>query len=573
MRIHHNAQLPRIWINGPGPHYVFFGAIPDRFNLLVPGHPPTQIDKQFAANNINQWTLYNTVYSGGADAVTSSLGAFTTAPDGTNTAQKIVETTTNSVHSLTALPTIGDSPGVLYDMRLAVFAKAAERTRIVLKIEQTSTFFQSSRTVFDLAGGQVAVPGTAVGGGGFDYVPIQDIILPFGNGWYLCMIDVKCNAGTLNQGQIAYFELDAGSGTAAIDNSYTGDGTSGVYTWRSTMLPPAAWGMSGQRVFFDDFDDPTLSQIDLTNSRAPGFTWYINNEWPGYRSGSSPGSPGSPNAPTDPTIYEFSSPSYLKIVKKDTGFNTLGIGTAAWDGGTGYVGTGHQLSNRLIEAKLSFTHPAGDDIAFWATVINDIATHDKFPADGNYAYQYRELDMLEQIGEGTIGANDPQSTFISGTFILGQVDQTSFIQSNQIGAHKWGPFNIYQASGVPADTLVHYNGVVYQCIQNGTNHQPDISPTYWQTPPGAAINLPADIDDIYQYDYGEQNIYSILWLEETATSPGCAMTFFNGIHCRSVSSRGSFINYNPTKTSGDACNLQLMEGQLFLLWFTCLISR
>lgn len=208
------------------------------------------------------WTLTN---------VTAS--AFTTAPDGTtNTAQKLVEDTTNGIHY--AIGTVRFWNGGYPLIRAAGIFKAGERTRIGISAENGS--FGRSIAGFDLAGVQIAYgpTDTASFGGTITgkAATIQSLGSLGGGGWCLCIFDFLADGLTDSTLTLRTY-LDNGSGTAAQSTSYAGNGTSGVFGWKNSMLPARAWAINSLS-FLDDFNDPTLANIDVNNTGSPGFTWY-----------------------------------------------------------------------------------------------------------------------------------------------------------------------------------------------------------------------------------------------------------------------------------------------------------
>jgi small nuclear ribonucleoprotein (snRNP)-like protein len=128
----------------------------------------------------------------------------TTAPDGTTTADKIVENTATSLHGIYQSVTITIAPTTW-----SVYLKAAERTWGVVNAYDGF----SNLTFFDLSNGVVGT--NAVG----NTATIE--ALP--NGWYRCTVE-RTPAGTGG-----YFEIY----TASADNTatYLGDGASGIYVW------------------------------------------------------------------------------------------------------------------------------------------------------------------------------------------------------------------------------------------------------------------------------------------------------------------------------------------------------
>jgi len=123
------------------------------------------------------------------------------APDGTLTADKFIEDT-----SITNTHTIGSSvTPTLIPYVLSVFAKKGERDWIILRLGAVNTFFNLNSGTF------VASTNPAA---------ITDV----GNGWYRC--SVISSAGTQGSFQLS---------TDGITNSYTGDGTSGIFIWGAQL--------------------------------------------------------------------------------------------------------------------------------------------------------------------------------------------------------------------------------------------------------------------------------------------------------------------------------------------------
>ena len=126
----------------------------------------------------------------------------TTAPDGTLTADKLVEdTTASNTHIIQSAIT---PPATAHT--LSVFAKKGERTWIVLRLGGANTFF-------NLDDGTIAAGSSN-----------SPTITNFGNGWYRCT--VTSSAGTQGQFWLA---------TNSTTTSYTGDGTSGLFLWGAQL--------------------------------------------------------------------------------------------------------------------------------------------------------------------------------------------------------------------------------------------------------------------------------------------------------------------------------------------------
>lgn len=116
-----------------------------------------------------------------------------TAPNGATAADKMIEAATTNVHRVRqAVATAGA-------YRVSVYAKAAERDQIWLNSA-------------DAAGGIAfnLTTGTAASGG---------VIEPAGDGWYRCTTDLTLTTQGLYIGILV------------VNQSYTGNGTSGVLLW------------------------------------------------------------------------------------------------------------------------------------------------------------------------------------------------------------------------------------------------------------------------------------------------------------------------------------------------------
>jgi hypothetical protein len=132
-----------------------------------------------------------------------------TAPDGTNTAEKLYEATTaNSIHEVTQQFTATDN--TVYTA--SAFFKSAERTQVLISLFAKDGTFKSAR--FDLSTGAViANIGGATGA-------IQDV----GNGWYRCSCTANIGAGA----STPYVVLQINN---AGTDAYVGTIGSGVYLW------------------------------------------------------------------------------------------------------------------------------------------------------------------------------------------------------------------------------------------------------------------------------------------------------------------------------------------------------
>lgn len=140
----------------------------------------------------------------------------TTAPDGSVSADKLVEDTTNGEHYTSQSATVvGTTPYVI-----SVYAKAAERSKFAIQTTLTGTFVRAS---FDLVAGTVLSTGAG----------LTAYISNVGNGWYRCSVLATANASV---SKMVIFQTVDASGVF----SYAGDGTSGVYIWGAQLSDSAS---------------------------------------------------------------------------------------------------------------------------------------------------------------------------------------------------------------------------------------------------------------------------------------------------------------------------------------------
>ena len=144
----------------------------------------------------------------------SSISAnATTAPNGTTTADKLVENTANDQHFIYfTSQQIANN-----ETRISVYAKAGGRTNLLMwesAITNAQCLFNlSTGVVTSSSSGNSANLSTTVG-------QIEDA----GNGWYRCSF----NYSTASGGGTIRLQL------YTTTTSYTGDGTSGIFIWGVT---------------------------------------------------------------------------------------------------------------------------------------------------------------------------------------------------------------------------------------------------------------------------------------------------------------------------------------------------
>jgi hypothetical protein len=181
----------------------------------------------------------------------------TTAPDGTLTADSLIENSANAWHRL-------NSPVFNFagTYTLSVAAKANTRGWLAF------TFYAdgfSRITYFNLTNGTI---GTNPSGS-------TATITSLGDGWYRCSVTRTLTAST--------HQLILAPSTGDNGFSYTGDGTSGIYIWGASLVPADQASIPYQRVnTATDYDsDPTKFPAYLKGDSVSGRAMVTNTITPG----------------------------------------------------------------------------------------------------------------------------------------------------------------------------------------------------------------------------------------------------------------------------------------------------
>jgi hypothetical protein len=231
------ASEPGIWLD-PSDLTTLFQDSAGTTPVTAPGDPVGKVlDRSGNGNHASQATAasrptYGVVPLGGRrnlltyterldNAAWSKARASVTAnavaaPDGTTTADKLVENTdASNIHN--AAQTYTAASGTV--VALSMYLKAAERSWVRLTANTASG--GNASAYFDLTNGAVG----SVGGG-------SATIVNAGGGWWRCTV-----TGTLTTTNPACSVLLA---TGNGGQSYTGDGASGVYVWGAQVETGAA---------------------------------------------------------------------------------------------------------------------------------------------------------------------------------------------------------------------------------------------------------------------------------------------------------------------------------------------
>jgi hypothetical protein len=142
----------------------------------------------------------------------------TTAPDGTLTADKIVEDASTSQHGL-GMSNVAIT--ALSNYTFSFYAKAAERSIISVF---DGAYTASVAAHFNLSSG-VSTINTLLGFSGR--------MTPAGDGWYRCVVTYAPPVGSIATQSFARLRInkDGSLGFTVASITYTGDNTSGLYVW------------------------------------------------------------------------------------------------------------------------------------------------------------------------------------------------------------------------------------------------------------------------------------------------------------------------------------------------------
>jgi len=135
-----------------------------------------------------------------------------TAPDGTTSADKLVEDSSLGVHQVNQGSVTTTAAAWTY----SVFAKAAGRTWIALAIADSGATVRIA--YFNLASGAIGTTETG----------ITAAVVNCGNGFYRCVVTIATAFAGSNRPRVYLASGDGGL-------SYTGDGASGVYLWGAQL--------------------------------------------------------------------------------------------------------------------------------------------------------------------------------------------------------------------------------------------------------------------------------------------------------------------------------------------------
>jgi len=237
----HALQLfPNSYLNGPGYRISLVSAtgtsgITGYFDNIQPGESMAgeffEVDfGSFApcavadagVNLLLRSDEFENVAAWGAtasDGIASVSANAVVAPDGTTTADSLVEDTNNGNHVRDQAVAVSSAAN---DFAFAVAVKAGTRGFVNVVMNHASG---SCGTFFNLSNGAVGSSPTGTG-----WSNQRAFVKDLGNGWwYFCIVARKTSADTIISPAIYI-------ANSISNNSYTGNGST-IHVWRATMAP------------------------------------------------------------------------------------------------------------------------------------------------------------------------------------------------------------------------------------------------------------------------------------------------------------------------------------------------
>lgn len=178
----------------------------------------------FVAEGANQLTETETFAAPAWVQINASVDASAvTAPNGTPTAHKLVESAGLQYHYLAQQPAYDYTPGT--SMTFSVYVKAGERAHVRIQIQDGTAFNDQIRADFSLAGaGSLMATGVNAQGS-----QVSGAITALSDGWF------RVSVSGVPSPRFSNLEVDVGvllpDGTA----NFVGDGTSGLYVWGAQL--------------------------------------------------------------------------------------------------------------------------------------------------------------------------------------------------------------------------------------------------------------------------------------------------------------------------------------------------
>ena len=244
----------------------------------------------------------------------------TVAPDGTTTASKLVEDTTNNFHRVGQVPTL-----TAVSHTATIYAKPAGRNWIYI-----ANASLSQAAYFNVSTGVI---GTVVGA-------TTATIAPAGNGWYRCSITSTPSAAAQNY---SFYTANAD-----LSFSYTGDGTSGLFIW-GAQLETGPFATS----YIPTGESQVTRTVDVPSMTGTNFSsWYNQSE--GTLLSSVLAGPVSPTDSQAAIFVTDATATNLINIRRNTAFNVASLLQTSGGLGAGLVPVAPTASNVVYKNATAY---------------------------------------------------------------------------------------------------------------------------------------------------------------------------------------------------------------------------
>jgi hypothetical protein len=296
------------------------------------------------------------------------------SPDGTQTADLVVESTASSAQHFLFGTVFSDATTKTF----SVYVKSAGRTRMRLQIGASSAN-QGVYADVNLTAGTIS-NATLISG---SYTAVGSSITNVGNGWYRCSVTVTTPA-TAHTGYILI--ADASGAT-----NYTGDGYSGIYIW-GAQIEAGAFATS----YIPTVASQVTRSADAASMTGTNFSsWYRADEGTVYAESFIPTNADSVSGNYYLAICDgtFSN----SIMLADTGTTT----TIVWSGGSVQFNQGVGGEPTTF-AKMSLAYKTNDFISCVNATLSSAVTSGRVPVVDRLLIGIRGDSSASTINNGTI---------------------------------------------------------------------------------------------------------------------------------------------------------------------------
>jgi hypothetical protein len=243
-----NAETGKVVLKAPGaaPQIVDFAtAFPFTRNSPATFRGPSGLIEYANENQIVQSQTFNTTWS--QNNLTVSADA-TAAPDGTVTADKLVEDGTSSTHFTGGFLTI--PAGSTHTA--SIYLKAAERSRAVFYWGESGSPFNRGGMDVNLTTGSFSNLDA-----GTPTSVTNRTVTDAGNGWWRVSMTVLIDTTSTD----GYIEIRIHNG---VSTTYLGDGASGIFIWGAQVQRGSSLGKYLATVASAKYDQPRVEYESRT---------------------------------------------------------------------------------------------------------------------------------------------------------------------------------------------------------------------------------------------------------------------------------------------------------------------